>query len=136
MSTYFNDIQAALDTKLSTLSGTPIAFPNIPYEPQSGTTYVRANFLPSETEQASMGDNGKDLTTGLYRLSLVIPKGSGRPTQLDTLGDLFKRGTTLTHNGVKVRVRAVSIGSPLDTDSAWYSIPVTVNFYTYTEARS
>jgi hypothetical protein len=136
MSTHFNDIQAALDTKLATLTGTPVAFPNIPYEPKAGTAYIRANFLPSETQQASMGDNGKDLTTGLYRLSLFVPKGSGRPSQLDTLGDLFKRGTTLTYNGVNVRVRAVSIGSPLETDSAWYSIPVTVNFYTYTEARS
>jgi len=133
--TIFNDIQAALDTKLSTITSAPIAYPNVPYKPQAGTTYIRASFLPTETLQASMGATGKDETNGIYQIDVVVPRGSGRPSLLDTVADVFKRGTVLTYNGVKLRIRSVSIGSAI-TDEEWYFVPISVNFQTYTEART
>ena len=46
MATFFNDIQAALDNRLNGLSGSySIAWPNIPFEPQAGSTFLRPNFL-------------------------------------------------------------------------------------------
>lgn len=135
MSTTFNDVQAALDTKLKTLSGTPVAFPNVPYKPQAGTIYVRASFLPTETVQVSLGATGKDETNGIYQIDVVAPRGSGRPQLLDTVADLFKRGTVLTYNSINVRVRSVSM-APAILDDEWYFVPISVNFQTYTEARS
>ena len=136
MSTFFNDIQAAFDAKIGQSVSDPIAFPNVPYEPSAGTVYVRPTFLPAETIQASLGATGKDETNGVYQIEVVVPRGSGRPQTIDSIADAFKRGTVLTYNGVKVRVRSVSIGIALVTDTAWYSVPVSVNFQTFTEARS
>jgi len=136
MSTFFNDIQAAFDTKLGQSVSDPIAYPNIPYEPSAGTVFVRPSFLPAETSQASLGANGKDETVGVYQIEVVTPRGSGRPQSVDAIADAFKRGTVLTYNDVNVRIRSVSIGVALVTDTAWYSVPVSVNFQTFTEARS
>lgn len=133
--TIFNDIQAALDTKLATLTGVPIAYPNTPYKPQAGTAYVRASFIPNETLQASLGSTGKDETLGIYQVDVVVPRGSGRPQLLDTVADLFKRGTVLTYNGVNLRIRSVSMASAILEDE-WYFVPISVNFQTYTEART
>ena len=133
--TSFNDIQAALDTKLKTITGTPVAFPNVPYTPQAGKTYLRAFYLPAETVQAAMGSIGKDETNGIYQVDVVVPRGSGRPQLLDTVADLFKRGTVLTYNGVSVRIRSVSLG-PAILEDEWYFVPVSVNFQSYTEART
>ena len=135
MSTYFNDIQAALDTQLNT-RGELIAFPNVPFKPTNGTLYLKPKFFPAETLQASLGSNGKDETNGVYQVEVIIPLGSGRPQLVDTIADLFRRGTVLTYNGVNVRIRSVSVGSALALDQTWYSVPVIANFFTYTEARS
>jgi hypothetical protein len=133
--TIFNDIQAALDTQLSTVTGIPVAYPNVPYKPSAGTAYLRASFLPAETVQASMGATGKDETNGIYQIDVVAPRGSGRVQQIDTVADLFKRGTVLTYNSVKLRVRSVSI-APAILDGEWYFVPISVSFQTYTEART
>ena len=135
MTTIFNDVQAALDTKLATVSGTPVAFPNIPYTPQATTTYLRASFLPAETVQAALGASGKDETNGICQIDVVTPRGSGRPQLIDTVADLFKRGTVLTYNSIKVRVRSVSM-APAILDDEWYFVPISVNFQSYTEART
>jgi|TARA_B100000963_G_scaffold350943_1_gene361857 hypothetical protein len=134
MTTIFNDVQAALDTKLATVTGTNVAFPNVPYTPQAGTSYLRASFLPAETTQAGLGANGKDETNGIYQIDVVVPRGSGRPQLIDTVADLFKRGTVSSYNSVNVRVRSVSM-SPAILDEEWYFVPISVNFQTFTEAR-
>jgi hypothetical protein len=135
VTTIFNDVQAALDTKLKTIPNVPVAFPNVPYKPQAKTTYVRASFLPAETAQASLGANGKDETNGIYQIDVVVARGTGRPQLVDTVADLFKRGTVLSYNGVTIRVRSVSM-APAILEDEWYFVPISVNFQTYTEARS
>jgi len=136
MSTYFNDIEAALMTQLSTLSGAPdIAYPNINYEPTTGSAYLRANMIPVETLQASLGTSGKDETNGILQIDVVQPAGEGRSTLPDSIADHFKRGTVMSYNGVNVRVRSVSIGSAI-REEAWYFVPVSIDFQSYTEART
>lgn len=135
MSTYFNDMQAALDTHLDSMDSTPIAWPNVPYEPSAGTVFLRPNFLPTETVQASLGSAGKDETNAIYQVDVVFPRGSGRTTLTDTIADHFKRGTVLTYNGTSLRVRSVSMG-PAILDGAWTFVPVSIDVQTYTGARS
>lgn len=135
MSTIFNDIQAALDTRLVSMSGGyAIAFPNIPYEPEAGTTYLRPTFLPADTSQAALGDEGKDITVGIYQVDVFNPAGSGRTSIPDTIADHFKRGTNLAYNGITLRVQSVSIASAT-IDGSWQIVPVSISFYTYTDAR-
>lgn len=135
MATYFNDIQAALDARLSTLAGGySIAWPNTQFEPAAGSTFLTPSFLPNETLQVGLGTNGKDETNGLYQIDVVYPAGNGRSTIPDTVADHFKRGTVLSYNGTTVRIRSVSIDSAI-TDGAYHFVPVTVSFQTYTDAR-
>ena len=135
MSTLFNDMQAALDTRLVAMSGGyDIAFPNIPYEPEAGTTYLRPTFLPAETVQAGLGDIGKDITVGIYQVDVFNPAGAGRTAISDTIADHFKRGTNLAYNGITLRVQSVSI-LPATIDGSWQIVPVSISFYTYTDAR-
>ncbi len=135
MSTFFNDMQAALDTQLSTLSGGyDIAYPNITYKPVGNATYLRASFIPADTLQVSLGSNGKDETQAIYQIDVVSPRGSGRSTLTDNVADHFKRGTVLAYNNLKLRIRSVSIG-PAINDGAWFFVPVSVNINAYTGAR-
>jgi len=117
------------------MDSTPVAWPNIPYEPSAGTPYLRPTLLPGDTLQVTLGGNGQDETNSVYQIDVVVPRGAGRPTLLDTVADRFKRGTVLTYNGISSRVRSVSIG-PAILEGAWYFVPVSINVQTYTGARS
>ena len=132
MSTYFNDMQAALDTHLNDMDDTAIAWPNVEYKPSG--LYLIPTFLPGQTSQASMGANGKDETTVLYQIDVVSKRNTGRSSKPDTIADRFKRGTILQHNGLKMRVRSVSIG-PSIFEGDWYFVPVTVDLQIFTGAR-
>lgn len=135
MTTIFNDIQAALDSHMASMTGgTPIAWPNVAYKPAAGTTYLKVDYLPGETIQASLGSSGQDITNGIYQVSIVMPRGKGRTTLTDTIADHFSRGSVLSYNGIKLRVRGVSIG-PNIYDGAWTIVPVSVSIQSYTEAR-
>ena len=135
MATYFNDIQAALDTRLTTLwGGYDIAGPNIKYEPAGNATFLAPTFIPDEMVQVGLGSNGKDEMNGLYQVDVVYPAGQGRSSVPDSVADHFKRGTVLSYNGTNVRVRSVSIAQAI-TEGAYHFVPITVNFQTYTDAR-
>lgn len=135
MATHFNDVQAALDSRLSTLAGGyTIAWPNIKFEPEASDTFLSPNFIPDDTIQVGLGENGKDETNGLYQIDVVYPAGQGRTSIPDSIADHFKRGTVLAYNGVNVRVRSVSIAQAI-TEGQFHFVPVTVNFQTYTDAR-
>jgi hypothetical protein len=135
MATHFNDIQAALLTRLGTLSGsTPIAYPNIEYEPSFGTEYLNAQFLPAGTNQVTLGATGKDENVGIFQIDVVSPTGDGRSIKSDSIADHFARGSTFTYNGISVRIRSVTI-APALLSEAWYITPVSINYYTYTGAR-
>ena len=135
MATHFNDLQAALDGRLATLSGGySIAWPNTKFEPEANQTFLSPSFLPAGTEQVGLGSTGKDETNGIYQIDVVYPAGSGRSTIPDSVADHFKRGTVLSYNGLNVRIRSVSI-DPAVTEGAFHFVPVTVDFQTYTDAR-
>ena len=136
MSTYYNDMRAALDTRLTTLAGsTPIAWENTNYKADADTEFLRSTFIPSDTSQYTLGDTGKDVTRGLYQVDVFAPAQMGRTTKPDSIADHFKRGTILTKNATRVRIRSVSVGRGT-LDGAWYIVPVTMNFETITEART
>lgn len=135
MATHFNDIQAALDGRLNTLSGGyDVAWPNTKFEPQASQTFLSPSFLPATTSQVTLGSSGRDETTGIYQIDVVYPAGTGRSSIPDAVADHFKRGTVLSYNSVKVRVVSVSI-APAVTDGAFHFVPIQVDFQTYTDAR-
>jgi len=136
MSTFFADIQGALNARLSTLAGSPsIAYENNDFDEQSGTEYLRATWLPAESAQASLGDTGKDRHDGLYQVDVFTPKDEGSSTFVDAIADHFKRGTILTQNLVNLRIVSVSVETARTEDN-FYQVPVTIRYQTFTGART
>ena len=135
MSTHFNDIRAALDTQLATLDLT-IAYENVHYEPVEGSPYVRATLLPTETEQLTLGTTGRDRHRGLYQVDVMFSAGDSAVTAIpDTIADAFKRGSSFTYNGLTVSTRSASIDSGR-RDAGWFIVPVIIQYYATTTARS
>ena len=135
----FTDIGAALDDNLNGMTGKPpIAWENVPYTPVTGTLYARATNLFGDTNQSSLGTTGEDETNGVYQVDVFSQAGKGKSeanNMADRIADQFKRGTDLTYNGLTVRVRSASRGAAR-TSEGWYHIPVIINYYAITQARS
>ena len=135
----FNDISTALDTRLSVMTGLPpVAWENVEYEPVVGTLYLRPTNISGDTNQATLGTSGQDMTIGIYQVDVIAQAGRGKSTALlmaDKVANQFKRGTDLTSNGRVVTVvsvqRAVS-----SQDSGWYIIPVEIIYKSFTDART
>jgi hypothetical protein len=90
--------------------------------------------IPAETVQASLGATGKDETNGICQVTIFVPAGTGRSELPDTIADHFKRGTVLSYNSTSIRLRAPSIG-PAISDGAFYFVPVSIPYQTFTGAR-
>lgn len=136
MSTYFADIQTALNVRLDSLtSHPPIAYENVEARQSAATEYLRPTFLPGQTDQASLGDAGKDVTNGIYQVDVFTKLGSGWSAWPDAIADHFKRGTTLTKNNVTLRIVNASIERGLK-DEPFYIVPVTIRWQVHTDARS
>ena len=135
----FLDISGALDTRLDNLVGKPpIAWENKGYEPVKGTLYARPSILPGETVQASLGDTGQDMTVGVYQVDIFAKAGKGKNEAVvmaDLIANWFKRGTVLTYNSRKVRIRNVSRKAGINNAGGWFQIPIEIAFISYTEAR-
>jgi hypothetical protein len=144
MTTIFNDIRAALDTTLNGL-GLPIAWENVLFEPSFDTEFVRPTLLPGESSAAGLGASAQDRQVGIYQVDVFLLAGkSPVSTAPDTIGDAFNRGSLHTFNGTTVRVRSVSQGPAIREKlssavgsgaSAFYVVPVTINYFAYTAAR-
>ena len=142
MSTAFQDISAALSANLNTYAAAnsiPVAWENVKYLPVTGAKYLRETLIPSSTEQVELGAAGIDETLGIYQVDAFTPAHSDlgkSEAQIlaDGVANQFKRGALLTYNGVNVRIRKVSPGGGA-IDGAWYMIPITIEFKSYTQPR-
>ena len=135
MATYFSDIEAAFTVKMNELSDRPaVAWPNVKFEPNAKKPYLRITIIPAETVQASLGAQGKDETNGICQITIFVPAGTGRTDLPDVIADHFKRGTVLSYNSTSIRLRAPSIG-PAVSDGAFYFVPVSIPYQTFTGAR-
>lgn len=93
--------------------------------------------MPAGTEQAGLGSSGLDEHLGIYQIDIIAPAASGKGeaiAQADAIADHFKRGTTLTYNGVSLRLSKTSRGTG-KRDGAWFVIPVTTTYQSFTQPR-
>ncbi len=127
----FTNIEAALHTRLATLSGSPaVAWPNVHYQPTENTTFLRPTILPAATVLNTLA--GMEEHKGIYQVDVYVPaeKGvSALNTLLDSIQSLFKSNKTITATDV-VFVQAVS-RSPAVRDEAWFTGFVEVNYICY-----
>ena len=132
--TIINDIRACLDSHLTGTSGVPtIARQNVPFEPTSGTSFVKADLIPTSRRAAVRGLNPQKRYDGLYSLLICTPEGLGSGAGYD-IADLllarFDAATDITYNGFIVSIDYSEVRTSY-LDSPFYCTPVTVGWYIY-----
>jgi len=132
--TIINDIRACLDTHLSGTVGIPsIARQNVPFEPTTGTPFVKADLVPTSRRPAVRGLNPQQRYDGLYSLLICTPEGLGPGAGYDIadlLLDRFNATTDISNAGLIISVDYSEVRTSF-LDSPFYCIPVTVGWYVY-----
>ena len=138
--TIFNDIYAALENQLMKVDSSitrdnRIQFPNVAsYEPDGTEEYIRAVLIPGETTQRCLGTCGEDITEGFYQIEVLTPNGMGRSCNIDLISDVFKRGTDIHYNNVRIQIVSPSIAAGLK-ERNYYVVPMSIRWRAYTPAR-
>lgn len=132
--TIINDIRACLDTHLSGTAGIPtIARQNVPFEPTTGTSFVKADMIPTSRRPAVRGLNPQQRYDGLYSLLICTPEGLGPGAGYD-IADLllarFEATTDISNAGLTISVDYSEVRTSF-LDSPFYCTPITVAWYCY-----
>lgn len=132
--TIINDIRACLDTHLSGTVGIPtLARQNVPFEPTTGTSYVKAEMIPTSRRPAVRGLNPQQRYDGLYSLLICTPEGLGPGAGYD-IADLllarFNATTDISNAGLTISVDYSEVRTSF-LDSPFYCTPITVAWYCY-----
>ncbi len=132
--TIINDIRACLDTHLSGTAGIPtIARQNVPFEPTTGTSFVKADMIPTSRRPAVRGLNPQQRYDGLYSLLICTPEGLGPGAGYD-IADLllarFEATTDISNAGLIISVDYSEVRTSF-LDSPFYCTPITVAWYCY-----
>lgn len=132
MSTVFSDIQAALETRLSTVPGLPdVAWENVHYKPTKGTPFVRPTNISGDSPLDTM--DGSQQNNGIYQIDLYYPTSNGVGTlltMLDTIYTSFKSSNELTVNTTVVLIKSVS-RTRIDRDEAWATGSIEISYRSY-----
>ena len=132
--TIINDIRACLDTHLSGTVGIPtIARQNVPFEPTTGTSYVKAEMVPTSRRPAVRGLNPQQRYDGLYSILICTPEGLGPGAGYDIadlLLDRFNATTDISNAGLIISVDYSEVRTSF-LDSPFYCTPVTIAWYVY-----
>jgi hypothetical protein len=137
--TIINDIRACLDTHLSGTVGVPtIARQNVPFEPTTGTSFIKADLVPTLRRPAVRGLNPQQRYDGFYNILICTPEGLGSGAGYDIadlLLDRFNATTDISYTNPSAQTYIVSIDySEVRTsflDSPFYCTPVNIAWFTY-----
>lgn len=131
------DIRAALESEIANVAGIPSAanraWENVPFEPTTGTAWVRMTFVPQQSRPAVRGASPQLLYTGEFLVDVFVPEGNGTKAANDLAGAICKQFTVddvYTKNSTSVRFRWSEPGQGI-SDSPWYQVPVTISWYSY-----
>lgn len=132
----YTNIQAALDTQLNTISGSPsIAWPNTAYTPTHGTLYLEPFLLPIPSNLETLNDERR--YAGIYQVNVLVPLEKGTATLnlwLDRIHDLFPASTSLSSGGDTIYIQNIDRGPVVrDTDDEreYYRGSIDINFIVY-----
>lgn len=126
-------VEEGLAVHLSTLTlspAMPIAWPNVGYDPTSDG-YLKVQHFPVDTNQATLGTNGKNRITGIYQVSVMWPKNQGAiaPKERAALISAhFKRGTVITQDGLNIRINQPPHVSGAIEEKAFLQVPVSISY--------
>ncbi len=128
----FSNIQAALDTKLATLSGLPsVAWDNTKFIPTLGTTFLRPTLLPASSSLFTLNEVRRN--PGIYQVDIFteVEKGPSAGLALaDSIKTLFEGARRLTAGADTIFIKQVSLGKG-ERQDAWNHTFVEINYECY-----
>lgn len=139
MASVYDDIRAALEVKLSNVSGIPdIAYENVKYDPVAGSSYVVPRFVPVSRRPAVRGPNPQLRYDGVFRVFCHTPENTG-PALADDLAnsvmDAFEATTDISFTNASAETVFVTIDYAERNngivDKAWYYVVVDIGWYCY-----
>lgn len=134
MASIYDDIRAALETNLSSVSGLPsVGWENVQFSPTTGIPYVKPRLIPTRREPAVRGTNPQMFYQGIYRVECYVPEDQG-PSAGDELADkiidAFEAATDVSYSGTIVSIRYAE-REMAEIDGPFYMIPVNIGWYIY-----
>ena len=106
MASIHSDIRAALESKLANIAGIPpIAFDNVPYDPTTGTSFIKSLYIPVTRVPAVRGLNPSQRYGGIYSVTVYCPEGNGPATAdgiANTVIENFEAATDVSLNSFNV----------------------------------
>jgi len=139
MASIHNDIRAALESHLSTTAGLPaIAYENVPFDPTTGTSFLKVMYIPTTRRPAVRGLNPQQRYEGLLSVTVYCPEGNG-PSTADDYANLvteaFEATTDISFTNSDLETIQVSIEyadrQQGFVDSPWYYVPINIAWYIY-----
>ena len=139
MASIHNDIRAALETHISTTANLPtIAYENVAFEPTTGTSFIRVQYLPTVTRPAVRGLNPQLRYQGVFAVTVFTPEGNGPSTADDYVNKVinaFQATTDISFTNAQSQTIKVSIDYAERQqgliDSPWYYVPINIGWYIY-----
>ena len=139
MASIQNDIRAALESHLSATSGLPsIAYEKVAFEPTTGTSFLKVQYLPTVTRPAVRGLNPQLRYQGVFSVTVFAPEGQGPATADDYANkviDAFAATTDISFTNGDAETIIVSIDYAERQqgmiDSPWYFVPINIGWYIY-----
>lgn len=139
MASIHNDIRAALETHISTTANLPtIAYENVAFEPTTGTSFVKVQYLPTITQPAVRGLNPQLRYQGIFAVTVFTPEGNGPSTADDYVNkviDAFQATTDISFTNAQSETIKLSIDYAERQqgliDSPWYYVPINIGWYIY-----
>lgn len=129
-------IEYALLTELETLATAEdlwLAKPNQPFTPPTVSRtakWLRATFLPNDTEDLSVG-TGSNRLYGFFQVDVFYGQGGGEIAPGRIAAQViaqFKRGTQMVKDGFTIEIIKAPFRGPLIKDDPWVMLPVRVPY--------
>ncbi len=139
MSSIYSDIRAALESHLANTSGLPsgIAYENVSFEPETGTSFLKVAFVPTSRRPAVRGLNPQQRYQGVFRVFCYTPEGHGPATADDIANKVitaFEAATDISFtNGGETTIVSIDYAERDNgfVDSPWYYTVVNIGWYIY-----
>lgn len=126
----FRNIQAALDTTLSTVpSISDIAWESVEYTTKFGMDFVRPTLLPARSVLETLA--GANKNTGIYQVDIFSYSGDGKGAGLtvaDSIKTHFESNRRIVAGSNIIWIMQISLGKGVQ-EGSFYHIFLEINYY-------